>query len=443
MATCVTNKIDSNVTGLRYTEEECPKLLPVSPAPVWKALEPNTYSDFGGQVTTVARNPINQSRQRQEGSPTDLDSSGSINQDLTQSNLQDLLQGYMFADTRVKSSYTVTGAAADLAIEVDVDQFPTLTSTILDFTTLGLIPGEWIYIGGDAVNTTFATAANNGFKRIRAIEENVITFDKSVQPMVDDLGTGKTVTLYFGTVLKNEADPALIKRRTYQLERTLGSLDGLQPSQSEYLVGAVCNEFAMNLATADKVSVDMSFVGMDFEQRTQAEGYKAGTRPPLVSESFINTSSDFKRIKLSSVPDNDAVPEPLFAFLQEGTITINNGITPNKAIGVMGAFDTSAGDFVVSGTLTAYFSNIEAVRAVRNSTRCTLDAIVVKGTTGMILDIPLVKLGDGRPNVVKDEPITLPLNMDAATAAAIDPDLDYTMMWVFFQTLPVRAGANP
>lgn len=439
--TCVTNKIDSNTTGLRYTEEECPKILPASP--VWYPLEPNVYNDFGGQVTSTARAPINQSRQRLEGEPTDLDASGGINQDMTQENLQDLLQGYMFADTRVKTDYEETGASGDLAIAV-ASGFPTMTSTTLDFTTLGLVPGEWIYIGGDAANETFATPANNGFKRVRSIAANVLTFDKSVQPMVADAGTGKTIKLFFGKVLKNEADPALIKRRTYQLERTLGSLDGLQPAQSEYLVGAACNEFSMNLATADKVTVDMSFVGLDFEQRTQAEGYKPGTRPTLTaSGGFINTSSDFKRIKLSTVSATDEVPTPLFSFLQEGSIVINNGITANKAIGVMGAFDTSAGDFVVNGTLTAYFSDIAAVKAVRNSARCTLDAIVVKGTTGMILDIPLVKLGDGRANVVKDDPITLPLSMDAATAAAIDPNLDYTLMWVFFQTLPARAGANP
>nr|AYD82590.1 major structural protein [Achromobacter phage vB_Ade_ART] len=441
MATCATNKIDSNVTGLRYAEEECPKILPASP--VWNPLEPNTYNDFGGQVTSVARAPINPSRQRQEGSPTDLDASGGINQDLTQDNLQDLLQGFMFADTRTKSAYSVTGAAGDLEIVVAPDSFPTLVSTVLDLTTLGLIPGEWIYIGGDTSASAFAANANNGFKRIRSIDENVIVFDKSVQPMVADDGAGKTIMLYFGDVLKNEADPALIKRRTYQLERTLGSLDGLQPSQSEYLVGASCNEFSLNLATADKVTVDMSFVGMDFEQRTQADGYKPGSRPPLASGAMINTSSDFKRIKLSIIEDDEAVPTPLFAFLQEGTITINNGITPNKAIGVFGAFDTSAADFVVSGTLTAYFADIRAVQAVRNSARCTMDAVVVKGTTGMVLDIPLVKLGDGRANVTKDEPITLPLNLDAATAAALDPDLDYTLMWVFFNNLPARAGANP
>lgn len=440
MATCQINKIDSNATGLRYAEEECPKQLPTTP--VWKPLEPNSYSDFGGQVTTTARAPINQSRQRLEGSPTDLDASGGFNQDLTQENLQDLLQGYMFADTRTKAAYTVTGAAGDLEI-VGGTGFPTMTSTVLDFTTLGLVPGEWVYIGGDGAGQKFTEVENNGFKRIRAIAAHVLTFDKSLAPMVDEDGTGLTVMIYMGKVLKNESDPALIKRRTYQLERTLGSTDGLDPPQSEYLVGASCNEFAMNLATADKVTVDLSFVGMDFEQRTQAEGLKTGTRPALASGAFFNTSSDFKRIKLSAVSSTEESPMPMFAFLQEGTLTINNGITPNKAIGVMGAFDTSAADFVVSGTLTAYFSDIAAVKAVRNSTRMTLDAIMVKNGAGMVFDMPLIKLGDGRPNVVKDEPITLPLSLDAATGAAIDSNLDYTLMWVFFETLPTLAVSNP
>lgn len=438
MATCDINKIDSNVTGLRFAEEECPKLLPTTP--VWVPLEPNSYADFGGQLTTVARAPINESRQRKKGSPTGLDASGGFNTDFTQTNLQTLLQGFMFANTRVKPSYLVLGAAGDLEVTAPVDGFPTITSTVLDFTTLGLIPGEWIYIGGDDADERFVEVENNGFKRIRSVTASVITFDKSVAPMVAEDGAGLTVAIYMGKVLRNEATRTLIKKRTYQLERTLGSLDGLDPPQSEYMVGAVPNEISINLATEDKITADLGFVAMDMEQRTQAQGLKTGTRPALVETDMFNTSSDIARFKLSQVVGDNAVPNPLFSFLQEGTLTINNGVTPNKAIGVMGAFDTSVGDFTVSGSLTAYFSDVAAVQAVRNNVDMTLDMIAVKNGAGVVFDMPMITLGDGRPNVTKDEPITLPLTLDAATAAALGPDFNYTAMWVFFDELPEIAA---
>src|SRR5690606_5644751 len=122
-------------------------------------------------------------------------------------------------------------------------------------------------------------------------------------------------------------------------------------------------------------TADLGFVALDAEQRTQAQGLKAGTRPSLVEGDIFNTSSDVVRFKLSEVVGNEAVPTPMFSFLQEGTLTINNGVTTNKAIGVMGGFDTSVGNFAVSGSLTAYFSDIAAVKAVRDNSDITLDMI--------------------------------------------------------------------
>src|SRR3546814_7061883 len=43
------------------------------------------------------------------------------------------------------------------------------------------------------------------------------------------------------------------------------------------------------------------------------------------SDLMFNTSSDIVRFKLSEVVGDDAVPTPMFSFLQEGALTINNG----------------------------------------------------------------------------------------------------------------------
>lgn len=501
------NKIDSNISGLRYAEEASLKTLPGTPT--WKTLEPNSYNDFGGELSKMARNPINANRQRKKGVTTDLDAAGGFNSDFTQTNLQDLMQGFFFADFRQKGTETPTavsatvysvastagfftgslimasgfavsgnnglktagaivantsiaadglsieasppadaslvvvgyeGASGDLEIDASGD-LPALISTTKDLTELGIIPGEWVFIGGDAAATQFATAANNGFKRVRTVAANEITFDKSDQEMVTDDGASKTIRIFLPRVLKNETG-ALIKRRSYQLERTLGAPDDAQPSQiqSEYLVGAVANEFTLNIPTADKVNADLTFVALDYETRDGATGVKSGNRPALVETEAFNTSSDVTRLNMSIVTPGSAAPTPLFGFVTELSVAINNNVSAAKAVGVLGGFDIIVGTFQVSGNVTAYFSNVSAIEAVRANSDVTLDFAAVKDNAGWVVDLPLISLGDGRANIEQDQAITLPLSMDAATAASIDTNLDYTAMMCFFDYLPDLAG---
>ncbi len=507
------NKIDSNVTGLRFAEESAIKTLPASP--VWHPLEPNSYKDFGGQTTLMARNPINASRQRKKGVITDLDASGGFVQDLTQNNLTRLLQGFFFAAMREKvtnlplngtaipftgivgstKTYTLGSGtlgtsfvAGDLALmsgfsqsannglknvasstgttvvvtQTSVDETPTAAAKVQkvgvqlgsaefnidvstasyprlvrvsgtkDLTTLGLIVGEWVFIGGDGAATKFTTAANNGFARIRAIAATYLEFDKTASTMVNETGTGKTIQLFFGNVLRNEKDPALITRRSYQLERTLGSdANGVM---SEYLIGAVPNELALSIKQADKITADLSFVAVDHEQRDGTTGVKAGGRPENVDAPAFNTSSDFSRIKLHLVTAGDTNPAPLFAFMTELEVTINNNVSPDKAVAVLGAFDVSVGTFEVGGNITAYFADIAAVQAVRNNSDVALDLAVVKANAGLVLDVPLISLGDGRLSVEQDSPITLPLTVEAAESS-----FGYTLLLNEFPYLPNAA----
>lgn len=504
----MSQKIDSNITGLRFAEEARIKELPTGA--VWYPLEPNSYSDFGGQISTVARNPINPSRQRKKGVTTDLEASGGFAQDITQTNLTRLLQGFLFADIREKLStapmngtavalsattataYKATAGLADFAAgdlvvasgfnqasnnglkhvtaatattltvtealvvetppvgaklqrigfafgaaEIDVDtsgSYPRLSrvSGTKDLTTLGLIAGEWVFIGGDDAAHTFSNAANSGFARVRDVAATYIEFDKTAQTMTSETGTGKSIRLFFGNVIKNEADPALIKRRSYQLERTLGQdANGVM---SEYLVGAVANEMSIQVQQADKVTAELSFVAVDNEQRDGTAGVKAGSRPNLVDSPAFNTSSDFSRIKMHLITAGNAAPNPLFAFLTELTLSISNNVSANKAVAVLGAFDVSAGTFAVSGNVTAYFADIAAVQAVRNNADVALDLALVKNNAGMVWDIPLIALGEGRLNVEQDQPITLPLAMEAA-----EGENQHTLLFNEFPYLPDAA----
>jgi hypothetical protein len=243
-----------------------------------------------------------------------------------------------------------------------------------------------------------------------------------------------------GRVLKNELGTS-IKRRTYQLERQLGAPDDALPAevQAEYITGAVPSEFTFNIPTAEKLTCDLSFVGADNETIDGPTALKTGNRPALVESDAFNTSSDFSRIKMALVSDTDEAPTPLFAFVTDLTVNINDNVSPNKAVGTLGAFEVTAGTFAVGGELTAYFSNVSSIAAVRANSDITLDAHLVKANAGISIDIPLITLGDGRPDVTQDEPITLPLGMEAATAAKVDANLDYTLMLIFWDYLPTAA----
>lgn len=510
-------KIDSNFTGLRYAFEVCIGILPGeeseefatdavgipeeelgNTSPVWHALEPNSYADFGAQISKTERTPINAARQREKGVTTDLDASAGFQIDFTLDNFERLSPSFFFAAWRRSaqfgrssqeditdiSSDVVSGtdidstfaagdlvllvgfeneadnglntvdstgtdeitlgtsvaddstpdgyikrvgfetAADDLAVDVTGDR-PALTSTTLDFADLGLIPGQWIFIGGDTTSTQFTEAGNNGFARVYSVATNRLELDKTQNTMANEtLSGGETVRLFFGDLIKNENDPDDIITVPVQFERSLST------AGYEYAKGAVANQFTLNVSSADKITADLTFTAID---STATESQKSGSFPVIdTSNVAFNTTSDFSRIRLAN---QSSLATPLFAFITELTLTINNNVEPAKAVGTLGAFDVTIGDFQIEGNITAYFSDVAAVNAVRNNTDVTLDFALVNSNRGWIFDVPLIALGEGRLNVEKDAPITLPLSLNGAR----DTRLNTTLIACYFPYLPDAA----
>ena len=472
-------------------------------APTWHPLEPNSYGDMGANISTVARNPINPSRQRQKGVVTDLEATASFTMDLTGKNHLYMMQGFNFAYAREKpttaklnaqpvlvTSVTVAdgylmddsfasqvaigdivlaegfglaanngvklvtavnvgevmvggvvaeaappatakltvvgvqGASGDFAITVGADI--RLTATTLNLTTLGLLPGEWIYIGGDAANTYFSN--NRGFARIGAIAAGYLILDKTTWTPQAQSGAGLTIQLFFGTVIRNEENPDDIVRSTFQFERTLGEdQDG---TMSQYIIGSVANELTLNVAQADKVTAEMAFIACDAIARAGSVGVKPGNRPALVASDAFNTSSDVRRLAFTL----EGEVTPLFVYATDLTLTIGNNASGLKAIGVLGNMDVAVGTYDVGGSVTAYFQDVRAVNAVRNNESVSMDLALVKDNMGIVFDIPLMTLGNGMVAVEQDQAITVPLDMMAAQSS-----FGHTLLYVNFPYLPSAA----
>lgn len=312
-----------------------------------------------------------------------------------------------------------------------------------DLTTLGLMNYEWVCIGDDGTNQSFASTENNGLKRIKTIAATYLEFDKSSSTMTTDAGTGKTVRLLFGRVLKNEtADSGLIVYKYYQFERTLGAPDAALPTsfQAEYVTASLSNKLELEIKQADKLMTKLSFMSRDSETQDHLTGRKAGTRPTLRDSDGLNATSHVARMSLAVQESGNEAPDDLFAFVMDLKVTIDNHVKANKAIKHLGAFSNTAGTFDVSVDMTAYFQTVDAIESVRNNEDFTFDITFAHGNQGVTLDVPLLAGGDARLDVKQDEAIKLPLKCDAATNAKNDSTYgDYTLLWVFWDYLPTLA----
>lgn len=332
--------------------------------------------------------------------------------------------------TAVVEAVGFRGVAGDITMNL-TGVIVSLLSTALDFTTLGLNVGEWIFIGGDAAANKFATVAP-GYARIGSIAAHTLVLDLTTFTPLTDAGAAKLIDIYFGKMLNNAVLPANIKRRTYQLERTMGN-DGVA-TQAEYLVGAIPDQLTLNLAQITKAVMDLTFEALDVQERDGTVGIKAGARIGLLGEAPYNTSSDIFLSRLAIVDPTTLNPTAMYAFASDIKLVINNGVKANKALGVLGGFDASAGDFVVNGTLSAYFTSVDSVAAIKANSDVCLQTILAKRNSGIIIDIPLLTLGGGTAKVEKDKPIMVDLTQDGAKAPS-----GFTLAMMFFDYLPTVA----
>lgn len=329
-------------------------------------------------------------------------------------------------------------AAGDVALTV-VGGLARLTSTAFDFTTLNVVPGEFMIVGGDAAGTSFDNTAPF-YARVAAISAHVLDFDKTAgAPIIADVGAAKTLRLFVGTMVRNEPNPANIVRHELYVERLLGrDADGVQ---SEVLERAILNELNWNSPLADKVTVDLKYLSLSHRTRTGAQGplsTQAGaTLLPAYGEDAINTSSNLYRARLSIIDPATLNPTSLFARVTEWNIELKNNGSVDKAQGTLGGFDTTAGVFELGGKFKAYFGTVAAVQAIRNNADVTFDAIYTKNNAAIAMDVPLIGLSGGRLSVEMDKPIMLPLNIDGAQHS-----YGHTFLLTFFPYAPTAVMAT-
>lgn len=478
-------RVLTNNVGMSYTIETSLGVAGVN----WFLVEPNTFTSFGANITSVSRDPISRNRQRQKGTVTDLDSTVEFDADLTASSFLDFMEGFAFVtginsdvslivstaaetttDTYAVSALTLAQAdkfeidtliwvsgfsiaannglkvinsdIAQSAIAITVAENLTdeavapagarisiaghriataavvtwdwnavtvqasllLTGVGTILTALGLTPGMTVHIGsivnaGDTtITSAFENAAANdmfGFARVVSIAADVVVFDKvDLALQFDDLTAPATaVDVLFGQFIRNvSTSSAEFLERSFQFELEFPNLDVGGASEFQYALGNFSNTVAFSLPLADKASITFGFIGTDTENPVVAASRKAGASTalnPTLTEAF-NTSADIARLRITNVDESGLTTD-----FKSVTITLNNNVSPEKVLGVLGAKFINAGNFEINIEAALVFTNPAVVDKIRTNATVTMDFILKNGDGIISVDIPSMTLGGG------------------------------------------------
>lgn len=304
----------------------------------------------------------------------------------------------------------VEGATGDIETAVSPNS---LTSTALDFTTLGLTIGQWIKIGGTAASNKFATSAVNDWVRISAISANEIQLDVVPSGWGADNGSGQDIWLFFGDYLTNGSTLT-----QYTLEREFSDI-----TVYEYFTGQAVNTLNFSLSQQSIVTATAGFLGFDASIGTSR--FAGATTVAAPTETPVNTSSNIGRIARSGTPISGA------NFVLEAAMNLANNLRRQNAVGQIGAIGVGVGEFAVTGTLNTYFDNKDLIDDVINNTETSLD-FRFEGSTSIsttkravLFDMPSVKYTSGAPAVPGKNQDTL---QNLGYQAIRNPVLDYTLL---------------
>ncbi len=335
----------------------------------------------------------------------------------------------------------VRGAAGDFEINSDGN----LISTTLDFTTLDLTAGQFIWIGGAvAANQFFQQAnasVNYGLARIVSVAANLIVLDKKTSTYVADDGTStgaggtaRQIDLFFGRFVRNvSTDDADYLERTFQFEGEMPDLGGIGTDEYVYALGNFCNTMAINLPGQDKATISFGFIGTDTEVPTTTRKSGASTAKKVTRQSALNTTSDIARLRVTEVDETGMTTD-----FKEMTLNINNNVSPEKVLGVLGARYMNSGNFEIDIEAQLVFTNSDVVDAIRNNTTVTMDMLLKNDDGGVAIDIPSMTLGDGSMEFPLNESVLI----NVAAQAFKDDTLETSMGVSFFPYLPnVTGGA--
>lgn len=273
-----------------------------------------------------------------------------------------------------------------------------LASTALNFTTLGLVVGQWIKIGGTGAAFQFATGANNGWARITAIAAGALTLDNRPTGWAVDAGTGKTIRVFTGDVVKNGTTliPATMER----------SFLGQAVPTHILQKGTCANGMRLDFASERQVTGSFDLICMSGSQGTVANATEYAEAPTGTAMSSNVSVGRVAEAGASVIGPN---------WANSASLSVSNNLRTKTALGTVGAVDIGMGECAVSVTLGTYFGDNTLYAKFLAGTPTSVNLRLAQNGQGVVFEVPRLTYTDGAPSAgAKNQDVMLPLQGNAS-----------------------------
>lgn len=331
----------------------------------------------------------------------------------------------------------VRAAAGDLKIDAQGN----ITSTALDLTTIGLVPGQVIHVGGVSVTNQFFNPANIGFARLVKVEATKLTLAKRDQPFVLDDGTSTgsggtpvAVDLLFGSFIRNvRVGDTDYLETPYQFEGVAPNLMAGGLTGYEYAIGNWADALSMTIPLSGKATMSLGFVGLDTTKPTSTRAAQAANAKAGGRTAAFGTASDIARLRVQDTDETGLTTD-----FKSVTFTLTNNVAGEKVIAKLGPKYLNAGNIEVDVESQVIFSNADVIERIRCNRTVGLDWVLRNGDGGVAFDLPTGTLGGGGREYPANQSVLLNTTF---MAHQDDPVMGYTCGVSFFPVLPPVACA--
>lgn len=292
-----------------------------------------------------------------------------------------------------------------------------LTSTALDFTTLGLVVGMWIYLPSSdeatamgSANYALSNAAYTGYARITAIAANQLTLERQSWT-VGGATTETTSTVRVFCSSRLYRNWPLDDTTNYDAETLSLEKEDIKPGVSAdtrytYAHGCGVNTLSVASPLNSKITATISFVGMTATTPLASGSRKSGPStakaPQEDAVALADAQNDIEAVRLG-----DSGGAMLTEF-NEWTWAHQNNITAKGVQGVFGAADLNYGKFNDQVSFQAYHSDSDVIDAVdENRDGLWFDVLTRNHQFGWLLDAPNVQISNQQLTYAGNLPVMI------------------------------------